>query len=87
MYCFMENKHLLPEKQKGCRRKNRGTKDQLLIDKTVLKDCRKRRKNLAMMWIDYRKAYNFFLNSWIGMLDMPGIDDNVRSFLEKSEKK
>ena len=87
MYCFMENKHLLPEKQKGCRRKNRGTKDQLLIDKTVLKDCRKRRKNLAMMWIDYRKAYKFFLNSWIGMLDMPGIDDNVRSFLEKSEKK
>ena len=87
MYCFMENEHLLPEKQKGCRRENRGTKDQLLIDKTVLKDCRKRRRNLAKLWIDYRKAYNFFLNSLIGMLDMPGIDDNVISFLEKSEKK
>ena len=83
----MENESLLPEERKGCKRKSRGMKDQLLIDKTVLKDCRKRRKNLATLWIDYRKAYNFFLNSLIGMLDMPGIDDNVISFLEKSEKK
>ena len=31
MYCFMENENLLPEEQKGCRRKSRGMKDQLLI--------------------------------------------------------
>ena len=37
MYCFMENENLLPEEQKGCRRKSRGTKDQLLIDKAMLK--------------------------------------------------
>ena len=55
MYCFMENENLLSEAQKHCRR-SRGTKDQLLIDKTILKDCRKRRTNLAMAWIDYRKA-------------------------------
>ena len=41
MYCFMKNENLLPEEQKGGRRKSRGTKDQLLIDKTILKDCRK----------------------------------------------
>ena len=51
----MENEHLFPEEQKGCRRKSRGTKDQLLIDKAVLKDCRKRRANLAMAWIAYKK--------------------------------
>ena len=28
MYCFMKNENLLPEEQKGCRRKSRGTKDQ-----------------------------------------------------------
>ena len=55
MYRFMENENLLPEEQKGCRRKSRGTKDQLLIDKTILKDCRKRRTNLAMAWIDYKR--------------------------------
>ena len=47
-YCFMENEKLLPEEQKGCRRKSRGTKDQLLIDETILKNCRKRKTNLAM---------------------------------------
>ena len=65
-----------------------GKKDQLLIDKTILKDCRKRRTNLAMAWIDYRKAYDFVPHSWIlECLDMLGIVDNVRSSLEKSVKK
>ena len=26
MYCFMKNENLLPEEQKGCSRKSRGTK-------------------------------------------------------------
>ena len=63
IYCFMENENLLQEEQKGCRRKSRETKDQLLIDKTMLKDCRKGRTNLAMAWIDYRKAYDFVPHS------------------------
>ena len=88
MYYFMENENLLPEEQKGCRRKSRGTKDQLLIDKTILKDCRKRKTNFAMAWIDYRKAYDLVPHSWIlECLDMLGIADNVGSFLEKSMKK
>ena len=88
MYYFMENENVLPEEQKDCRMKSSGTKDQLLIDKTKLKDCRKRRTNLAMAWIDYRKAYDFAPHSWIlKCLDMLGIADNVRIFLEKSMKK
>ena len=88
MYYFMENENVLPEEQKDCRMKSRGTKDQLLIDKTKLKDCWKRRTNLAMAWIDYRKAYDFAPHSWIlKCLDMLGIADNVRIFLEKSMKK
>ena len=83
----MENENLLPEEQKGCRRKSRGTKDQLMINKTILKDCRKRRTNLAMAWIDYRKAYDFVPYSWIlECLDMRGIADNVMKFFgEKHE--
>ena len=88
MYCFMENENLLPEEQKGCKRKSRGTKDQLLIAKTILKDCRKRRTNPAMALIDYRKAHDFVPHSWIlECLNMLGIADNVRSFLKKSMKK
>ena len=84
-YCFMENEDLLPEEQKGCRRKSRGRKDQLLIDKTILKDSRKRKTNLAMTWIDYRKAYDFVPHSWIlECLDMLGIADNAMETLLNS---
>ena len=38
--------------------KSRGTEDQLLIDKTVLKDCKKRHASLCMAWIDYKTAYD-----------------------------
>ena len=37
LYQHLESKELLPEEQKGCCRDARGTKDQLLIDKTILK--------------------------------------------------
>ena len=88
MYLFMENNHLLPEEQQGCRRKSKGMKDQLLSDKTILIDCRKRKTNLAMAWIDYRKAYDLIPHSWIlECLDMIGIADNVKSFNGKSMKK
>ena len=88
MHCFMENKNSLPEEQKDCRRKSRGTKDQLLINKKILKDCRKRKPNLAMEWIDYGRVYDFVRHSWIlECLDMVGIADNVRRFLEKTMKK
>ena len=40
MYNYLEREKILPEEQKGCKRGSRGTKDQLLIDKTVLKDCK-----------------------------------------------
>ena len=48
LYDFLEDAGKLPNEQKGCRRRSRGTKDQLLIDKTVLNDCRKRHTNLGM---------------------------------------
>ena len=65
IYAYMESNNKLPEEQKGCRRKCRGTKDQLLIDKMILKDCKSRQKNLAMVWVDYRKAYDMVPYSWI----------------------
>ena len=44
----------------GCRQGSRGTKDQLLFDKTVLKDFKKRHINLSMTWIDYKKRMTLF---------------------------
>ena len=49
MYNYLEREKILPEEQKGCKRGSRGTKDQLLIDNTVLKDCKRKHTNLPMV--------------------------------------
>ena len=53
LYSFSEEEKILPEEQKGCKRNRRGTKDQVLLDKAALKDCKRRSTNLEMAWIDY----------------------------------
>ena len=40
MYDYHKQEKLLPEKQKGCRQGSPETKDQLLIENNVLKDCK-----------------------------------------------
>ena len=57
IYGFLENQGILPEERKGCRRKSKGTEDELYTDKTLLQEV-KWKKNLAMGWIDYRKSYD-----------------------------
>ena len=52
MHDYHEQEKLLPEEQKGCRGVSQGTNDQLLIDKAVLNDCKKRRTSLSMALID-----------------------------------
>ena len=85
MYNYLEREKILPEEQKGCKRRSRGAKDQLLIDKTVLKDCKKRRTNLSMAWIHYRKAYDLVPHSWVNeCMEMFGTAENLRTFLQKS---
>ena len=63
IYVYLEETSLLPSEQKGCRRKSRGTKDQLLIDQMILRVCKRRHTNLAMAWLDYRKAYDMVPHS------------------------
>ena len=66
-------------------RGSHGTKDQLLIDKAVLKDCKKRHTNLSMACIDYRKAYDLVQHSWvIECMKMFRIAENLRTFFQKS---
>ena len=84
MYDYLKQEKLLPEEPKGCRRRSRETKDQLLIDKTVLKDCKEKPTNLSIAWIDFKKAYDFIPHSWINeCVKLYGIVDDVRNFLKK----
>ena len=65
VYQFFAENDALRVEQKGRRRKSRGTKDQLLIDKMILADCKRKPKNLAMAWVDYKKAFDMVPHSWI----------------------
>ena len=48
VYTHLLDYQLLLEEQKGERKKSRGTKDQLLIDKTILKEVKRLKKNVVM---------------------------------------
>ena len=88
MYKHLDEEKLLPDEQKGCRRQKQGTKDQLLIDKTVIWNCRRRLTNLAMGWIDYKKVNDMIPHSWIlKCLKIFGIASNITALLEKAMEK
>ena len=57
--------NLISEKQKENRRNSRGTNDQLLIDKMILRNARRRKTNLHVAWIDYKKAFDSIPHSRI----------------------
>ena len=87
MYSHLARENVLPPKQKGCHKESRGTKGQLLIDKTVFRDCKMRHTNLVMAWIEYNKAYDMVPHSWFSeCLEMFGIANNVQDFLNNSMK-
>ena len=86
VYEYLEMYNLLPVEQKGCRRNSRGTKDQLLIDKMVLNDCKKRDTNLGMAQIDYKKAYDMIPHSWISE-SLELVSEIILEFIRKSVKK
>ena len=88
MYAFLDEHNILPQEQKGCRKKSSGTKDQILIDKMILQDCKQKHKNLAMAWVDYRKAYDLVPHSWIlECLELAGISENIKNFIDNTMKK
>ena len=76
---------ILPYEQMGCRERARGTKDQLLIVKALLKEVKRFRKNVAMAYINYRKAYDMVPHSWIlEMMEVTGVAKNVGSLIRRS---
>ena len=58
VYDHLNQHKLLLEEQKGCLQKTREMQDQLLIDKVVVRDSRRRNANLDVAWIDFPKAYD-----------------------------
>ena len=51
-YMVLSEYDLLPPEQKGCKKGSYGCKDQLLINKMILEECKIQKKNLFTTWID-----------------------------------
>ena len=66
--------------------KSRGTIDQLMIDKIVMKNCKRIMKNLSVAWIDYTKAYDMVLHTWILQCLKIFKVANISIVIEKSTK-
>ena len=58
IYYSLTSRGLFPEEQKGCRKGSIGTEDLLYKGQHILNESKTRRKNLAVAWIDYKKAYD-----------------------------
>lgn len=82
--CHLTTSKLLPLEQKGCANDCRGVKDQLLVDKAVVENCKRRKTNLEMAWVDYKKAYDRVPHSWIlECLDIYKVDKKIKDFLQR----
>ena len=80
IYAHLDQEKLLPEEQKGCKKGSRGTNDLLYTDRAVIKKVKPRNKNLEMVWIDYKKAYDMVPHLWIiECSDLFGVAENIKS--------
>ena len=50
LYQHLQNENLLLQEQKGCRHASSGTKNQLLINKAVIRNFKRKKENLNMAW-------------------------------------
>ena len=63
MLNHLENNGLIPDELTGNRRKSIDTKDQLFIDKMILLNAKRRKTNLHVAWIDYKKLSTRYLTA------------------------
>ena len=88
IYGHLDQQKLLPEEQKRCRKRYRGTNDLLYIDRAVIREVKSRKKNFAMAWIDCKKAYDMVPRSCIKeCLDLFEVAENIKTLLVNSMEK
>ncbi|TWW78234.1 hypothetical protein D4764_11G0003550 [Takifugu flavidus] len=72
--------------QKGIGNNTRGVKHQLLVDRAIAQDYRKRHTDLCTAWIDYKKAYDSMPHTWIlECLKLYNTNMTLREFIQNSK--
>ena len=58
-----------------------------MVDKIVLKNCKRRMTNLSFTWIDYKKTYVMVSYTWILLgFKVFKVADNISYVIEKTMK-
>ena len=65
IYYSLTFRGLFPEEQKGCCKVSRGITELLYINQHILNKGNIRRKNLALAWVDNKKAHDMVPHSCI----------------------
>ena len=78
LYAYLDDSKLLPDEQKGCKKRSRLANDFLCVKKRMIKESKQHIKNLAMSWLDYFEAYDLVPHSWLSeCMQMFGIAFDV----------
>ena len=86
IYYLLTSRGVFPKEQKG-HKGSRGTAELLYIDQHIVNEKKTRQKNLAIAWIDYKKAYGMIWQIWItNCLKMWKISLDVINLTEKTRK-
>ena len=69
LYTFFEDhcsvNKIITTEQAGGKKGSWGCADQLLINKMILEEVVKHRRNIFTMWFDYRKAFDMIPHKWL----------------------
>ena len=57
--------NIITNEQIGANTDAWGTTEQLLINKSILKEVKNSRRNLVTVWLNYRKAFDSIPHSWL----------------------
>jgi hypothetical protein len=77
----LEEQDLLPAEQKRCHPGSKGCKDQLMISKAIYKDCKRRKENLSIAWIDYQKEFDSIPHNWVEkLIELVGVNSKIVRF-------
>ena len=60
-----ETNNIITPEQVAAKKSSWGCADQLLINKEVMDEVRRGRKNMFCLWLDYRKAFDSVSHPWL----------------------
>ena len=83
IYRHIYTNNLMTEEQKGCRKKAQGCKEQIIIDNSITRNCKKRKGELHVAYIDYQKAFDSVPHTWLQeVLNIYKIDPILTTYLQ-----